>query len=57
MVDTVRPSATYDGLRQFYYGSVGNEMPLVVEFKSEPLTTSLTGSCVQLPTTWIKKRL
>ena len=57
MVDTVRPSATNDGLRQFYYGSVGNEMPLVVEFKSEPLTTSLTGSCVQLQTTWIQKRL
>ena len=32
MVDTVRPSATYDGLRQFYYGSVRNGMPLVVEF-------------------------
>ena len=32
MVNTVRPSATYGGLRQFYYGSVRNGMPLVVEF-------------------------
>ena len=29
-------------------------MPLVVEFKSEPLTTSLAGSYVQLQTTWIQ---